>query len=90
MMNLFSLTKTLQNRKIGFERIDRFLALIINGNKLVFNKEVKGGSGVILGIDIFPIAKLYHVNDFMKNWVALIKLLLQKLLRNMDGTLNLQ
>jgi hypothetical protein len=56
MMNLFSLAKTLQNTKIGLERIDRFMALIINGNKLVFNKEVKGGSGVLLGVDIFPIA----------------------------------
>jgi hypothetical protein len=52
------------------------LVLIINGNKLVFKKEVKGGSGVILGIDIFPFAndklaemqpQLYHMNDFMNN-----------------------
>jgi hypothetical protein len=32
------------------------LALIINGNKLVFNKEIKVGSGVLLGVDIFPIS----------------------------------
>jgi hypothetical protein len=55
-MNLFSLTKTLQNTQIGFERIGKYLALIINGNKLVFNKEVKGGSGVLLGVDMFPFA----------------------------------
>jgi hypothetical protein len=34
MMNLFSLTKTLQNIQIGFERIGKYLAIIINGNKL--------------------------------------------------------
>jgi hypothetical protein len=56
MMNLFSLTKTLQNTQIGFERIDKYLALIINRNKLLLNKEIKGGSGVLLGVDIFPIA----------------------------------
>jgi 2-keto-3-deoxy-galactonokinase len=32
------------------------LALTINGNKLVFNKEVKGGSGVLLGVDIFTVS----------------------------------
>jgi hypothetical protein len=32
------------------------LALTINRNKLVFNKEVKGGSGILLGVDIFPIS----------------------------------
>jgi hypothetical protein len=51
-----SLTNTLQNTKIGFERIDRFLVVIINVNTLVFNKENKGGSGVLLGVDIFPIS----------------------------------
>ena len=56
MMNLFSLTKTLKNTKIGVERINQHLALIIDGNKLVFNKEVKGGSGVLHGVDIFPIS----------------------------------
>ena len=57
MMNLFSLTKTLKNTKIGFERIDQSLALIIDGNKLVFNKEIKGGSGTLLGVDIYPISE---------------------------------
>jgi hypothetical protein len=56
MMKLCSRTKALQNTQIGFERIDKYLAVIINGNKLVFNKEVKGGSGVLLGVDIYPIA----------------------------------
>ena len=56
MMNLFSLTKTLKNKKIGFERIDQFLALIIDKNKLIFNKEIKVGTGVLLGVDIFPIS----------------------------------
>jgi hypothetical protein len=55
MMNLFSLTKTLQNTQIGFERIDRFLALILNGNKLIFNKEVPGGSRVLLGVVVFSL-----------------------------------
>jgi hypothetical protein len=54
MMNLFSLTKPLQNTKIGFERIDKFLALIVYGDKLGFNKVIRGGSGVLLGVDIFP------------------------------------
>jgi hypothetical protein len=40
---------------LDLQRIDRFLALLINGNKLVFNKEVKGGSGVLLGVDIYHI-----------------------------------
>ena len=57
MMNLFSLTKTLKNTKIGFERINQHLALIIDGNKLIFNKEIKGGSGNLLGVDIFPISE---------------------------------
>jgi hypothetical protein len=56
MMNLFSLTKTLQNTQICFERIGKYMAFTINGNKLVFNKEVKGGSRVLLGVDIFPIS----------------------------------
>jgi hypothetical protein len=30
--------------------------------------------------------QLYHMRDFTKKWVTLITLLLQKLLRNMDGT----
>ena len=56
-MNLFSLTKTLKNTKIGFERINQHLALIIDGNKLIFNKEIKGGSVNLLGVDIFPISE---------------------------------
>jgi hypothetical protein len=45
MMNLHSLTKTLQNTQIGFKRIDRFLAFIINGNKLIFNEKTQDDSG---------------------------------------------
>jgi methylmalonyl-CoA mutase N-terminal domain/subunit len=56
MINLFSLTKTLQNIQIGFDKIGKYLALSINENKLVYNKEIKGGSGVLLGVNIFPIS----------------------------------
>ena len=37
MMNLFSLIKTLKNTNIGLERISQHLALIIDGNKPIFN-----------------------------------------------------
>jgi hypothetical protein len=56
MMNLFSLTKTMRNTKIGIERVDQYLALIIDGNKLIFDKEIKGGTGTLLGVDIYPIS----------------------------------
>jgi hypothetical protein len=68
MMNSFSLTNTLHSTQIGFERIGKYLALTINGNKLVFNKEVKGGSGVLLVVDIFPIS-----NDILVEHATTIK-----------------
>ena len=54
IMNLFSLTKTMKNTSIGLERVGHSLALNIDNNKLVFDKEIKGGSGNLMGIDIYP------------------------------------
>ena len=54
IMNLFSLTKTMKNTNIGLERVGHSLALNIDHNKLIFDKEIKGGSGNLMGIDIYP------------------------------------
>lgn len=54
-MNLFSLTKALENPKVKIERIDKYIALVVNKNRpLVFNKVIPGGNGHLLATELFP------------------------------------
>jgi hypothetical protein len=59
MMYLFSLTKTLQNTQIGFERIGKYLALTFNGNKLFLIRKLRVDQGFSLESIFFLLQMIY-------------------------------
>jgi hypothetical protein len=52
-INLFSLTKVLNNRDIDIKKEKNTLAIIFNNKKIIFDKHIPVGKGRLIGIEIF-------------------------------------
>jgi hypothetical protein len=52
--NLLSLTKAIENPNVNLYNKNGTLALTIGKSKIIFDKQIKNGSGRLLGVDILP------------------------------------
>jgi Reverse transcriptase (RNA-dependent DNA polymerase) len=86
-VNLFSLTKPLENPQVTMYSVKGVIALNLHGQSIFFDKQIKNGTGKLLGIDIVPVTQTHDVTHNLTPEIANInkEVLSYKAYHNMLG-----